>query len=106
MWQQPVGKVIASDLATQKTRTVDYAEIPSAWTLLRSRLLPLGKKYRVPGLMALLLKSTELATLQQVRAQGARASVLLQPDVHHFGLTEVKAFDRIVDAGYQYTRGK
>ena len=100
MWQQAVGRVIASDLCAQRSRSVDYADIPSAWTLLRSKLLPLGKRYRVPSLMTVLLKATELATLQNVRTQGERASLLLQPDVRRFGLTEVRAFDRIVEAGY------
>ena len=103
MWQQPVGQVIAVDLAAQLSRTVDYTELPSTWSLLRSRLVPLGKRYRVPGLMNLMLKSTELATLQNVRAQGQRASLLLQPDVRRFGLTRVAAFDDIVQEGYRYT---
>jgi predicted acylesterase/phospholipase RssA len=100
MWQKPVGKVVAIDLAAHRSHPIDYDDIPSAWTLLRSRLLPMGKRYRVPALMTVLLKSTELATLPQVKAQGARASLLLQPDVRRFGLTEVKAFEHIVEAGY------
>jgi len=103
MWQQAVGQVIASDLAAQLSRTVDYKEIPSSWALLRSRVLPFGTRYRVPGLMNVMLKSTELATLQNVRAQGQRASLLLQPDVRRFGLTQVAAFDKIVEEGYLYT---
>jgi predicted acylesterase/phospholipase RssA len=103
MWQQPVGRVIASDLAAQLSRTVDYEEVPSVWRLLRSNIFRLGKRYRVPGLMNVMLKSTELATLQNVRAQGQRASLLLQPDVRRFGLTRVSAFDEIVEEGYRYT---
>lgn len=100
MWQQPVGQVIAVDLASKRSREIDYAQVPSAWTLLRSRLLPGARKYRVPALMTLMLKATELATLQNIQAQGTQANLLLQPDVRRFGLTQVKAFDRIVEAGY------
>jgi NTE family protein len=101
MWQQPVGQVVAIDLAAHRSHSADYEDIPSAWALLWSRILPMGKRYRVPGLMTVMLKSTELATMAQVKAQGARASLLLSPDVRRFGLTEVKAFERIVQAGYE-----
>lgn len=106
MWQQAVGRVIASDLSAQRSRSVDYDDIPSVWTLLRSKLLPMGKHYKVPALISILLKSTELATLQNVRAQGERASLLLRPDVRRFGLTEVRAFDLIVEEGYRCAREK
>ncbi len=101
MWQQPVGEVLAVDLAVHQSRTVDYDETPSAWAVLGGRLLPFTRRYRVPPLMSVLMKSNELATLQQVRAQGRSASLLLQPDVRRFGLTQVNAFDRIVEAGYR-----
>lgn len=101
MWQQPVGQVVAVSLASNRKRAVDYAETPGAWSILGSRLLPFRRRHRVPSLVSVLLKSTELATLRNVQEQGGRASLLLRPDVGRFGLTEVKAFDRVVEAGYR-----
>ena len=51
-----------------------------------------------------MLKATELGTMAQVREVGKKADLLLQPPVRKFGLTEIKAFDQIVAAGYEYTR--
>jgi predicted acylesterase/phospholipase RssA len=101
MWQQPVGEVIAISLASHGQLEVDYTDTPSAWAVLRGRLLPFARSYRVPAMMTVLMKATELATLSNVRAQGSRASLLLEPDVRKFGLTEVNSFDRIVEAGYE-----
>lgn len=101
MWQQAVGEVIAVSMSTHRQVQVDYADTPSAWAVLRGRWLPFTKRYQVPAMMTVVLKATELATMANVRAQGERASLLLEPDVKRFGLTEVNAFDRIVAAGYE-----
>lgn len=100
MWQQAVGEVIAVSMSAHRQVQVDYTDTPSAWAVLRGRLLPFARSYQVPAMMSVVLKATELATMANVRAQGARASLLLEPDVKRFGLTEVNAFDRIVAAGY------
>jgi len=104
MRTKPVGRVIAVDLAPQKSYTVPFSSMPSPWAVLRSRLLPFINKVRVPTLMTLLLKATELGTLARVRELGRRADLLLQPPVREFGLMDIKAFDRIVDAGYRYAK--
>jgi NTE family protein len=100
MWRHPVGEVIAVSMAAHGQVEVDYTDTPSAWAVLRGRFLPFTRRYRVPAMMTVVLKATELATLADLRAQGQRASLLLEPDVKRFGLTEVNSFDRIVAAGY------
>jgi NTE family protein len=102
MQQKPVGKIIAVDLSVDNVVEVDYPALPSAWAVLRGRYLPFARKYRVPGLSTVLLRATELGTLGRVREQARRADLLLQPQVRQFGLTEVKSFDRIVQAGYEH----
>jgi len=106
MRTKPVGRVIAVDLAPQKSYTVPFTSMPSPWAVLRGRLLPFVRKVRVPTLMTLLLKATELGTLARVRELGRRADLLLQPPVREFGLMDIKAFDRIVDAGYRYAKAE
>lgn len=102
MQKKPVGKVIAVDLSSQKTYEVPYQSIPSPWAVLGSSLSPLSKTKRVPRLMTTLLKSTELGTLARVQEQGQRADLLLHPPVRKFGMTEVKAFDEMVEVTYRY----
>jgi len=106
MLEKPVGKVIAVDLSSHKSYEVDYASIPSPWAILAGRLLPFMRNYRVPSLATTILKATEIGTQQQVRAAGKRADLLLRPPVRQFGLTNVKAFEQIVETGYQYARSE
>ncbi len=102
MLKKPVGKIIAVDLSSYKQYEVDYESIPSPWKILAGRLLPFARKYRVPSLATTILKATEIGTQAQVRASGKQADLLLRPPVRQFGLTDVKAFDSIVEAGYRY----
>ena len=101
MQQKPVGRIIAVDFSAPIPDKVAYAETPSPWAVLRGRWLPFARRYRVPGLTAILLKSTETGTLEEVRRLGAMADLLIDPHVRQFGMTDVKSFDQIVQAGYQ-----
>jgi len=104
MKQKPVGRIIAIDFSAPVPAQVDYAETPSPWAILRGRWLPFSRRYRVPGLTSILLKSTEAGTQEEVRRHGAMADLLIDPQVRRFGMTDVKSFDQIVQAGYERAR--
>ena len=106
MQRKPVGKIIAVDLSSHKSYEVEYPSIPSPWAILAGRLLPFFRRHRVPSLATTILKATEIGTQNQVRESGKQADLLMQPPVRQFSLTGVKAFDRIVDAGYQHARSE
>ena len=100
MQQKPVGSIIAVDFSAPVPDKVDYKELPSPWAILRGRWLPFARRYRVPGISSLILKSTEAGTQEEVRRHGAMADLLIDPQVRRFGMTDVKSFDQIVEAGY------
>ena len=102
MQEKPIGQVIAVDLSSHKTYEVAYNSIPSPWAVLGGQFLPFLRRHRVPRLMTTLLKSTELGTLTRVQEQGQRADLLLRPPVRGYGMTEVKAFDQMVEESYRY----
>ena len=104
MQQKPVGRIIAIDFSAPVPRKVDYAETPSATAVLGGRWLPFMRRYRVPGLTSIILKSTEAGTQDQVRRNGALADLLIDPQVRRFGMTDVKSFEKIVQAGYDRAR--
>lgn len=101
MQKQPVKRIIAVDVSVRGERKVDYPEIPSAWAVLCGRFLPFSRKQRVPSMATLILRSTEIGTLLQAQERGRRADLLINPPVRQFGLTDVRSFDQVVDAGYQ-----
>ncbi len=106
MKQKPVGKIIAVDLTPNKTYEVEYDAIPSPWAILAGRYLPFFRKYRVPSLATTILKATEIGTLEKVQQSGRLADLLLRPPVRQFGITDMKAFDRIVDIGYEHAKSE
>ena len=103
MQEMPVAQVIAVDLSTRKEYKLEYKYVPSAWTILKSKLFG-GKRARVPGLATLMLKSTEIGTVARVRELVARADLLLAPAVERFNILDVTRFHEIVEAGYEHAR--
>jgi predicted acylesterase/phospholipase RssA/CRP-like cAMP-binding protein len=102
MQQKPVSRIIAVDLSTIEPVEVDYSSIPSPWAVLMGRYLPFTRRYRVPSLSTIMLKSILLGTQERVREQGKNADLLLKPLVRHYGMTEVKSFEKIEEAGYEH----
>ncbi len=68
--------------------------------------MPFSKRHRLPGLATLILRATEIGTLQQARQRGAAADLLINPPVRQFGMTDVRAFDAIVKVGYETGRAE
>ena len=95
---------MAVDVSTRKTYKVDYDELPSPWRVLSSRFLPGTRRYRVPGVISVLMKSAEIGTAARMRELGDSADLLLRPPVSEFGLTDIRSFDRIVQTGYEHAR--
>jgi len=106
MRQKPVSRIVAVDLGSAELVEVDYTSIPSPWSVFRGRYLPFTKRHRVPSLSTIMLKATLLGTLERVREQGRQADILLTPPVRQFGMTEVKSFEKIVQAGYEHATDK
>lgn len=104
MQRKPVSRIVAVDLSSAEPVEVSYSSLPSPWAVLRGRYLPFARRHRVPGLSSIMLRATLLGTQERVRQQGEQADILLNPPVKRFGMTEVKSFEKIVQAGYQHAR--
>ena len=100
MRERPLGRVIAVDVTSRRNYEVDYPAVPSPWTVLAGRMLPFTKRYRVPGTVSMLLMAMSIGTMEASREAGERADLLITPDLGGFGFTDVRPFDRIVEAGY------
>jgi predicted acylesterase/phospholipase RssA/CRP-like cAMP-binding protein len=106
MQQKPVSRIIAVDLSPSERLEVEYSKLPSPWAVWRGRYLPFTRRQRVPSLSTIMLKATILGTQERVRALGKKADVLLSPPVKQYGMTEVKSFEKIVQAGYDHARNE
>jgi predicted acylesterase/phospholipase RssA len=103
---KPVSRIVAVDLSSAEQVKVDYNTVPSPWAVFRGRYLPFSSRHRVPSLSNIMLKATLLGTLEKVREQSQRADILLNPPVQKFGITEVKSFEKIVQAGYTHAKSE
>jgi predicted acylesterase/phospholipase RssA/CRP-like cAMP-binding protein len=101
MAERPVGKVIAVSLSVPKEYRLDYDVFPGPWEILASRL-PLRERLRVPGILTLMLKATEVDSLVHTRQTSAGADLVLTPPVRRFGLLDASRFDDLVKLGYEY----
>jgi predicted acylesterase/phospholipase RssA/CRP-like cAMP-binding protein len=102
MQTKPVSRILAVDLSSVEPVQVDYDSVPSPWAVLRGRYFPFSPRHRVPSLSTIMLKATLLGTQERVLEQGQKADILLNPPVKHYGMTEVKSFEKIVQAGYEH----
>ena len=104
MRERPVGHVIGVDLSARKERRVDYDEVPGPFALLRSRLLPFGRRPGAPSILSLMMKASLVASAAHSRAMHRQADLVLMPPVGDFGLLDVRSFDRIVAVGYEHAQ--
>jgi predicted acylesterase/phospholipase RssA len=104
MRARPVGRVVAVDLSSRKDYAVSYEAVPSPWRVLAGKLLPMTGRHRVPSPVSLMLMAMSIGALGAARAAGARADLLVRPPVGGFSFTDVRNFDRVVEAGYQAAR--
>jgi NTE family protein/lysophospholipid hydrolase len=100
------GQVSAVDVspATELSVATDDEQLPSPWKVLWSRVSPFRSPMKVPNFMAILTRSSTLASVQNERAARHQADLYLKPPVDRFGIYEMAAIDEIVDIGYRYGR--
>ena len=98
-----VGTVIGVDLGARTPRRLDFDEVPGAWTLLRDRLRPRGKRrYRLPSLTAYLLNVTILYSTSRQQQLRQLTDLYFSPPLHRIGLLQWSRFDQIVTQGHDH----
>ncbi len=99
------GRVITVDVSSETEKRFRSAgELPSAGSILRSRLSPFAEKLEVPGIFEILLRSSLLGSVQNTAAAKAEADLFLKPPVGKYGMFNMHVLDQLVEVGYQYTR--
>lgn len=96
--------IIGIDLNAEKQYDLNYDRIPSGWRYMLSNFLRLGKRYRIPGIATILMKATILGSRQRQAEMREEVDLYLQPPVERYKLLDMKAFDPLVETGYQHAR--
>jgi predicted acylesterase/phospholipase RssA/CRP-like cAMP-binding protein len=100
------GPVIVSSVSPRKEITVDqmYAEMPSGWRVLRSRLNPFEKTIEVPGIAATMMRTLMVASNRKSREVELASDFYLRPPIDSFRPDDMSKIDEIAEVGYQYAR--
>lgn len=100
MRQTGAGKVIAVGLNVDRSFDLNYQEVPEAKVLLMQKLTG-RKKYRVPSITNIMMKSIVLASYEKAKKMSRNADLYLEPDVRHVGLLAWHAYAKAIQAGYE-----
>lgn len=101
------GPVLAVDVAVEADLASDYRFEPalSGWQILLNRVLPFRREnVKAPNIMSVLMRAAQLSSVRTRLSQSKHASLYLSLPVEQFGLFDVKAFDQMIDLGYEVGR--
>ena len=103
MREMSEGRVIAIDVAATRGFSVNCDTYPSPWSILTGHLVPFMKKIPVPTIADIMMRTNFLASIRESEIVKKEVDLYLQPPVENFNVLDFKSFDRIVEAGYEYT---
>jgi predicted acylesterase/phospholipase RssA/CRP-like cAMP-binding protein len=100
------GLVIVSNVSPRSDVTVDssFAEMPSAWHILRSRLNPFEPTIRVPGIAVTMMRTLMVASERKSREVENMADYYLRVPIDRFRSDDFKRVEEIAEVGYEYAR--
>ncbi len=98
------GPVLAVSLRGEfSLRSEDLPQhgVLSGWKVFGRRFNPFASAMELPGLVDILLRTTEVGSVLSSKAMEQRADVVFHPQVDDVGLLDFSAVDRLVEAGYR-----
>lgn len=103
------GKIIAVDVSppVDLDGNYDYSESISGWKVLWRKLNPFARKMDIPGIMTILRRSGELASLlNQKQTVDRLVDLYLRIPVERYGLQDYRAANEIIDIGFEWVKNR
>ena len=100
------GKIIAVDVTQMKGLSPQATKTPNLLEAFMQRSKAAGPSAHMPDILEVLMRSMLVGSVKKTRASLKEADIALCPPVDEYGLLEFSAIEQIVEAGYQYTKGK
>ncbi len=96
------GTVIGVNVAPAVDKVKPYRFGPelSGWQVLRSRVLPWGKRMRAPSLVGSLLRTQEINSVMSIRSGLRFVDLLVEPSVDNFRMNEYDRHVELIASGY------
>jgi predicted acylesterase/phospholipase RssA len=99
------GPVVAVNLRGElsfRSQDLPHHGVLSGWKVFRRRINPFASPLELPGLIDVLLRTTEMGSVLSSKAMEQRADLVFHPPVHDIGLLEFGAHERLIEAGYRH----
>ena len=97
------GPVIAVDVGVEEDVGIGAGGFPSPWSIFWSRVLPFRTKIAVPGMLDILMRTTELSSANRTAEVKRTVDLYLRPPIDGVGMLDFEKMEEIVDVGYRYT---
>lgn len=81
-----------------------FDEIPSAGKYIWNKIIPGKKKENLPNILDILMRTTMLASSNQMSRVKANVDHYFNPPISRFGMLDFEKLDEIYDAGYEYAK--
>lgn len=108
------GKTIAIDVSSStQNEDAEYgkflgkeiaAEAPSFLRIMANKFRSRLKRYKLPTLAGVLIRSTMIGSVTRVSKASAEADVYARLPLEGYGLLDFKAMDQLVEIGYTYAK--
>ena len=99
------GPVLAVSLRGEfslRSEDLPHHGVLSGWRVFGRRLNPFASTMELPGLVDILLRTTEVGSVLSSKAMEQQADLVFHPPVNDVGLLDFSAIDRLIDAGYRH----
>lgn len=84
---------------------IEYDGALSGWSVLFSRLNPFRKSIRVPSMVEVLMRVSNIGgTLEQRKNQEAYTDLYLEPPLSDFSIVDYKKIEQLANVGYNYAK--
>lgn len=99
------GPVLAVSLRGEfslRSEDLPHHGVLSGWKVFGRRFNPFASALELPGLVDILLRTTEVGSVLSSRAMEQQADLVFHPPVNDVGLLDFSAIDRLIEAGYRH----
>ena len=96
-------RIIAVNAVPRKVTSHHYdcIDAVSGWRMLLNRMIPFGRRRKVPSIVRTLMRSLEVNSIRRTRIQQAQAQLLIEPHARSLGLLEFEQYRTASAAGYE-----
>ncbi len=99
------GQVIGVNCSPKKNKFSGYNfnSGVSGWRILLQKILPLGKKQKVPSIFTNLMGASEVNGIYNRNQLEDMVDILIKPPVTQFDTLDFGAYSELIEIGYQHT---